>query len=399
MPSELPWASSDWAVAAADAPCEAPEDSTNCTTWKCVAPPVGGLGIRTDESQPLISSAAKDAQRRRVTFADDAVEQPSELTSGWRRPRQILIGTLHIGCSSSVVLLNKYVLDADRFPYATLLTTFQMAFAFVLCSALLQLSPQLFPSARVLLATRRNTRQDGSAGAFILIGMSSGACIVTSNFALRLASVSFCQLLKETVTPWVYLLALFLGLEVWRFKNFLVLAFVCGMVVLSASGAPVMRPAVLFQLSSSMAQAVQAVLTSRLMKRSSGPKADPLSIVLGSSPVVLMLLLPASYYVWDANTLPRIATAGPLLVANGLSAFALQVVNAITIWELPASGLACVAVLKDVAIVVSASFVFHDHLSPQQMICFAGALVGIAVHSAMKLHPDWFERRNEQGEP
>merc|ERR1719450_1063490 len=104
-----------------------------------------------------------------------------------------------------------------------------------------------------------------------------------------------------------------------------------------------------------------------------------MTMVLGTAPVVLCVLFPVNLFFWDAS-IPRLASLWwKELAGNAMAAFILQVVNAITIRELSATGLALAAVLKDLAIVGSAAVLLHESLTSIQLVGFAGAVFGISL--------------------
>lgn len=228
--------------------------------------------------------------------------------------------------------------------------------------------------------------------AFAPIGVCVAGSVVSANSAYQYASVSFLQMVKESVVLWVYLLTVFMGVEPLKWRSLAVLSFVtCSAAMAVCGDLHFLWAGLLLQMTSSVLQATQAVMTSKLMTRLNGPKVDPLTMVLCSAPVVLFVLLPVNYVFWDPK-IPRqlLAWWKPLLL-NTVAAFVLQVVNAITIRELSATGLALAAVLKDLAIVGSATAVLHESLTHTQVVGFAGAVVGISLYSAMKLQPAWFD--------
>lgn len=313
--------------------------------------------------------------------------------------KAILIGLMHIVCSAALILYNKYLMRPDKFPFAIPLSTLHMATAFALSGLLWRLVPTLFPSAGTLLGSNASVLNPVKAphaqafAGFLPIGACFAASIVTANAAYQFASVCFLQMVKESVVLWVYLLNVSMGGEVLKRRNLLVLCFVTCCAALAVSGeAHFLWPGLLLQVFSSFTQATQAVITGRVM--SAGPKGlrvDPLTMVLGSSPVALVLLLPANYCVWNPAILKQLAALWPLVLGNALAAFALQVVNAVTIRELSATGLALAAVLKDLVIIGTAAAVLHENLARLQVVGFSGAVVGISLYSTMKLRPDWFE--------
>jgi len=292
----------------------------------------------------------------------------------------VFIGLLHITCSAGLILFNKYVMNPQRFPFATCLTTIHMFTALVLSSVLRRVAPQLFPSAERVLG--------GGAGlrAFVPIGACCAISVVGANSAYNFASVSFLQMVKESMVLWVYLLGVLAGLEPLRGQYLGVLIFVACSAMLAVCNEVSFRwPGLVLQLISSLSQASQAVLMNRMMTSFRGVKVDPLTLILGSAPVVLCLILPITCALWDDVLTERLAQWWRVLLVNALAAFVLQVVNAITIRELSATGLALAAVLKDLAIVAAAAGVLHESLTHLQMVGFGGAVCGIAIYSAMKL--------------
>jgi len=306
---------------------------------------------------------------------------------------------MHIACSAALILFNKYLMHRDRFPFAACLTTMHMLAAFLLSAALRQVAPQLFPSAGAVLGGGGVERLRGTPKPqpwpplrglwpFVPVGVCCAASVVSANSAYRYASVSFLQMVKESVVLWVYLLTVLVGAEPLRLRYLAVLGFVTCSAALAVCGeVHFMWAGLLLQLFSSIAQASQAVFMGSLMTQLRGPKVDPLTMVLGSAPVVLCVLLPVNFALWEGEIAKRLLLWWPVLAANALAAFALQVVNAVTIRELSATGLALAAVLKDLAIVGSAAAVLHESLTRSQALGFAGAVGGIALYSAMKLRP------------
>jgi len=121
---------------------------------------------------------------------------------------------------------------------------------------------------------------------------------------------------------------------------------------------------------------------------------DPLTMVLLTAPVVLVVLLPFNRLSWSPEILSRLFLFKYELMLSGMLAFSLQVVNAITIYQLSATGLALATVVKNVMIVVSAVIILDESLTLVQIAAFSGAIFGVALYSAMKLFPGWFDRFN-----
>lgn len=333
---------------------------------------------------------------------------------GYVRVLNVLaVGVLHVGISVALILYNKYLMDADRFPFAVALSTIQMGSSLVMAGILCPLLPSLFPGLAILSARRfagpeplsrpsgsgapllkRKIASDSLRGlwVFIPIGLCSCCSLVCSNLAYKSATVSSLQFIKESLIICIYVLTIFSGLEAFKSRNAFVLALVSGCLTVAVlEQKHLVMAAAGLQLAATAAQALQAVLTGTLLTQERGHKADPLTMVLGSAPVVLLLLAPLTWMMWEHGMLLRMRLWWRALVGNAVLAFALQVVNAVTIRELTASGLTIVAVLKDVAIVGAAAMLLHESLSQVQILAFTGAIVGISVYSMFKLNPSWFE--------
>merc|ERR1719161_1094199 len=122
-----------------------------------------------------------------------------------------------------------------------------------------------------------------------------------------------------------------------------------------------------------------------------GGKLDPMTMVLCTSPLTVVALLPTLYYFWDPRIPARLLACWPLLLCNSLVAFSLNVVIAATIRSLNGVGLTLASIVKDLAIVAVSSLVFRSSLTALQILGFAGSLLGISLYSFMKLFPDHFK--------
>lgn len=180
-----------------------------------------------------------------------------------------------------------------------------------------------------------------------------------------------------------------LGLEPFVGRTACVLVFVAAFAAIAVYGELLFAwKGFLMQLTSCICESLKIVIQNKLMAR--GGKLDPLTLVLCTSPLTCFSLLPALYVFWDSRIATLLHTYWPLLLCNGLVAFLLNVVIAITIRGVSGVGLTFASIVKDLAIVAVSSWLFSNKLSGLQIMGFAGTLLGISLYSAMKLFPERF---------
>lgn len=308
----------------------------------------------------------------------------------------LLAALLYIIVSAAMIMHVKFLMHADRFPFAPCLTSLHMLNAFVLGSALRFVAPDLFPSAPTVFAECDGVQGLWCAlrpfGAIAIFGMLA---IVVGNMAYLYADVSFLQMVKEGYVVIVYALMVSFGLDVPRLRNLVVLAFIGGSAVLAVHGASSVsftRTGLLMQISAGFCGSMQQVMTNKLMSQSAGPRVDPLTMVLCTAPMMFIALQPLNYAYWDARIPQQMLEWCPHILGNMLLAFCLQVMSAIMIKVVSATGLALASVLKDIAIVFVATLLMGDVLTPVQLCGFVGSVVGIWAYSLMKIYPQFFDK-------
>lgn len=314
----------------------------------------------------------------------------------------LALALLWITTSSCMIFYVKFLMHPDRFPFASTLTALHMCSGLVLSMSLRLVAPGLFPSASVLFGNKAGT--DVRHGCvevirallpFVPIAILGALGIVFTNAAYRYADVSFLQMVKESQVVLVYALMVIFGLDVMRTRSVVVLAVVaaCAIVAVRSAAVRSFSTAGLFiQLLAGLVQSLCMVLTNWMMSSRSGGKVDPLTMVLCTSPIMLLALLPLCALFWDQRIPDRFATWWPYLLCNVLLAFALQVTQAVTIKAISATGQALASVLKDLVIVAAARWFVGESITDLQTFGFVGSIIGICVYSAMKIKPEWFEK-------
>lgn len=325
------------------------------------------------------------------------VEAPPYLRAAYA----IMLGLSYISISGAMILFNKCLMREDRFPFPICLTTMHMSGSLTFSLVLYAMFPSFFPSAPSVFCReqRVEVRPTGLSPItltallpFAPIAACGAVTLVTGNWAYRVATVSFLQMVKESHILIVYILMVAIGLDKLRVRNALVLMFVacCAAMAVSAQTA-LSLPGLCLQMVCGLFGSMQIVLTNQLMTKSGKGRIDPMTMVLCVAPMMLLVLAPANLIFWDSRTQQRIAMFWPIVACNIALAFTLQVMTAVTIRGLSALGFSLASVLKDLGIVFAASLILHESLTGLQILGFAGSIFGIGLYSTMKLFPDFFD--------
>eukprot|EP00440_Ansanella_granifera_P075897 gb/GFBE01082366.1/.p1 GENE.gb/GFBE01082366.1/~~gb/GFBE01082366.1/.p1 ORF type:complete len:380 (+),score=77.78 gb/GFBE01082366.1/:1-1140(+) len=307
----------------------------------------------------------------------------------------IFFGSLNILGSAAVIGFNKYVLDAQRFPFVFALVITHCVVSWALAALLFCITPSWFPSlagpGRISIGWQLIVK-----GA-LPIALIFAAQLVLSNMALGLCSIAFLQFMKETSLVLVYLLSVLLNLEVFeQRKGALILAVfaatyltVKGEIAFSLLGFSL-------QMVCIVAQAFGIILQGKILTSDDGQKLDPLSyvlIVMPLSALALGLCL-AGLSFHGEHSLPSLAQLrfwSPTLLLNAVCAFGHNVVVCFFFKVSSPLTVSMNVILKDIFIVACSSVILHDPISPLQQLGFAGQLAAVGVFSLLKLKPAEFD--------
>lgn len=362
-------------------------------------------GETQDEESPLIKIPQVEDVKKALLSSPRALEAVAGAVQG------ALLGLLYIMVSAGMLLSIKFLMHPDRFPFAICLTSFHLATSFGLAAALFKVAPELFPSVANVF---RGCELSGAIGdakgtdrlaaargvmQFVPIAFFGALSVVVGNSAFLHAQVSFLQMVKEGHVVIVYALMIVFGLESPRWQMCLVLACVAVFAAVAVNGLSPISFTVIglsLQLLAGLVQSMQVVLVNRMMSLPRGPKVDPLTMVLCTAPIMLCAILPLNYVFWDPRIPSRILELWPYLVGNMLLAFVLQVVSALTIKGITATGHALASVLRDLGVVAAAAAVLGEQLSLVQFLGFGGSVCGISTYAAMKVCPEWFQPKTSR---
>jgi len=308
-----------------------------------------------------------------------------------------LFAGLYVAFSTALIAYNKFLMHADRFPYAIALVLLHSIFC-SLCTGLLFLcKPSMFPS---LTDPARKVNVDRSliAKGALPIAVLFSAQLVLSNTAYLHSSVAFLQMMKECNIVLVYVFSLVAVLEKFSWRSVGILLFIViattmtihGEVHFSLTGFVIQGTGQLFECCKIVLQA--------MLLTSAGRKLDALTYVMLVMPLCAILLgggycaftvFPHEHFMtpqWH-----HLVQWWPHLLANACIAFALNVVIALFVKHSSAVAFILVGILKDAMIVAAGGLIFKEVITLVQGIGFFLQLCGIVTWSMMKQFPEMFE--------
>jgi len=314
------------------------------------------------------------------------------------------LGLVYIGTSTALIAYNKYLINADRFPFSVTLVLIHAVFSSCLSAVVFLLKPSLFPS---LTDPERKVDVDRGLilkGALPIAFFFAGQ-LVLSNTAYLHSSVAFLQMMKESNLVLVYIFSLAAALERFNWRNAWLLMAVLAATTMTIHGELHFSfTGFMFQGTSQLFESIKIVLQAMLLS-SHGRKLDALTYVLLVMPLCAMILgagLLVLIYVWPSMHLMTPTMADlfiwwPHLLANGFVAFALNVVVALFVKHSSAVSFILAGITKDAMIVLSGVAFLSEVISIMQGVGFALQLAFILVYTLMKTFPAKFEHGIPQG--
>lgn len=292
----------------------------------------------------------------------------------------VVIGGAYIVISAGLISFNKHLMHPGKFPHATHLTSIHMTVTSVMALSLYAVAPQLFPSMQKASSDIRSVMK------YILpLGACFAVALYCSNSAYLYCTVAFLQFCKEGNVPLIFAVSCILGLQIFSWRKVAVLSIVvagCTMCVhgelkFSAYG-------FVLQITSQVAE-VSKNLIGEMVMSSAGLKLDVLTFVAFQAPCSLMPLLVAAAATWTPEVTEDLYRMWPLLLANALLAFALNVMIALTLKKLSTVAFVIIGVVKDIMIVSCSAVVFGDAISSAQQVGFTVTIVGVLLWGHLKI--------------
>jgi len=316
----------------------------------------------------------------------------------WQNISIMLAGLLYSGVSATLINFNKYLMKPNRFPYSSALVLLHTVMGSCLSGGLFLLKPSLFPSitdSAAKVSLDRALIMRGAAP----IAMFFAIQLVLTNTAYLHSSVAFLQMMKETNVVLVYCFSLIAALETFSCRHAQVLVCVVLATALTIKGElHFSYVGFLIQASGQIFESLRIVLQGSLL---TGKKLDPMTYQLLISPLSFLFL--AVFMGCASHAGPSMSKLGlpplsvitawlPILLVNGLVAFALNVSIALFMKMSSPVSFVLAGIVKDCAIVCVSALLMHEEVSGIQIVGFTLQLCIILLWSLMKRFPDEFEK-------
>jgi len=312
-------------------------------------------------------------------------------------------------CSVVLINFNKYLISSKTFPFPMYLVLMHTITGTTFASILFRVQPSLFPSLSDPIGSMQFNTEVVFRKAF-LVAIASAGNLVLSNMAYMYATVAFLQFMKEGNVVLVYVASLITGLEFFKMRSLGALLFIMAATSVCIAGELHFSAlGFLIQGMSQVFEVIRIVLQTMLLS-ASGMKLDALTYVLVVMPMCFAVLLGTMLMLHGlefagvpgvvavpAPSWTELRLALPLLAANAVVAFSLNVTIALFIKNTSAVSMVLAGIVKDCAVVLLSLVIFQETITRNQAIGFAMQLVGVFLWSIMKQFPDVFEEHGVLG--
>jgi hypothetical protein len=321
------------------------------------------------------------------------------VTSSIRRAviETLLCAVTLIVFSSGLIQFNKWLLVEERFNYAVPLTLIHMGMCSTLSLALYFVAPALFPA----IAEKRVSLDTNFWLNALPITVVFALGLVLGNLAYSHLSVTFLQMIKESNLIWIYMLSLAVGLQVFALTDVKIIGLALVGMALSVHGEIAFEmTGFIIQFSALMCESTRVVLQGKMLSNH-GTRLDPLSYVMLISPmcfVFLALFLFMTCFLPD-DVLGRglhmppwedVKTWSPILLANALIAFGLNVSIAVMIKRTSPTSYIFTQVVKDLVVVAMSVILLRESCTLQQKFGFALQTSMVLVWGLKNTFPEAF---------
>lgn len=290
---------------------------------------------------------------------------------------------IYMALSFCLVLSNKILMGNDYFPFPIALATIHMS-ASVVCSCLLySVMAPLYPSMQ-----RMRGRMYQLLPYCLTLASVFAMSIVLSNAAYVYCSVAFIQFMKGFNICIIFALSCWVGSQVFDRMKFVIVCWImCGLALAVTGEIHFVLIGFLFQLTSQLGDVSRQIMQEWILN-ASDVKLDPLTYLLLIAPCSLAVLTIVSAFTYDPLIPERMLAHWHLLVPNALVAFALNVSTSMVVKHTSAMALTLASISKDIALVVSSTYLLGDALSLQQGLGFVVAIGGMLMWTFAKVQPN-----------
>jgi len=298
----------------------------------------------------------------------------------------VALGALYISASAGIIAMNKYLMTPGHFPHAASLTSLHM----LTCTVVTVLGSQAVPSAFPSLKQLQDNRPT-YVRCFAPLALCFAASLILCNTAYLYAGVGFLQMMKQANVIITYTFSVVVALEVFQPQRATIILIVCLGVGMTVNGAvSYTTRGIALQAGGQVAECLKVVLTNYLLS-SPGMKLDVMTFLMGMSAFCLVPL--ASYAaLFELNHQVLVDAAGvwPILVANCVLAFSLNVIVSAFIKRTSGVAYLLCGITKDAVLVAAAHMIFAEPVTRLQIVGFATASTGVFLYSATRMFPEMF---------
>lgn len=306
----------------------------------------------------------------------------------------VVIGGSYIAVSCSLITMNKYLMNDDRFPFAKALTSIHMSFTFIMTAILYKVVPSMYPTMNT---AKENWQR--LLTFLVPLGALFALALYCSNRAYLYSSVAFLQFCKEGNVVIIFAMAVALGLQAFSWTKVGILSVVTLGCTLCAHGEVHFAwMGFVLQIVSQFAECAKNTI-GELVLKGSGMKLDVLTFVLFQSPCTALPLIVSTAMTWQPEIYTAFQANWQAILLNALNAWVLNLLIATTLKRLSAVGFVIIGIMKDTAVVIITSIVFGDSVASMQMVGFTITLAGIAMWANMKIQEQAEQEKLGEQEP
>lgn len=292
--------------------------------------------------------------------------------------------------SLGVIFMNASILH--KVPCPAALTAWHMLVSSILVRILRLVAPGFMGSGQP--AMKAGTILKRVLPVSFLFALTLGV----GNRAYVYLSVAFVQMVKASHPVLTYIISCLIREEEFRRPKLEATVVVTIGVMLSVQGELHFHfIGFLFQIFGSVTECGRVVLIGQLLNKQ-GLKMDPLTALSYYAPLAFLFLVPLALCTevpsdpagWIA-TLQREIGFG-WLMANGLTAFTLNLAVVALIGRTDPVVYVVVGVLKDILTVTASAAVLKTPVTAQQIFGYVLALVGVQIFNLVQKRPEAFEK-------
>jgi len=306
----------------------------------------------------------------------------------------VAIIAIWYGANIGVLLLNKYLLSVYGFKYPVFLTLCHM----VSCTCC------AYATAALQIVNRQYVRSQKQMGKIALLAVVFCASVVGGNISLRFIPVSFNQAIGATTPLFTALFSALLLSQRETTETYLTLVPVVVGIVLASGSEPLFNlTGFIACFSATGARALKTVLQGILLS-SDGEKLDSMNLLLYMSPVAVLALLPATFFL-EPKALDKateLAQDNPgfvvLLLINSLIAFLVNLSNFLVTKTTSPLTLQVLGNAKGAVAVVVSVLLFRNPVTMNGMVGYTITVLGVIGYSESKKRAAK-AKRTAQGNP